>query len=59
MSILAISSLLSTPVAASSAVKVQSGLFHTAIGVSTLTDRIDLSKEAVALLLGGGTVKPK
>ena len=59
MSISAISSSLSTPIAASSAVGAQSGLLHTSIGVQSFKDQIDLSKEAVALLLGGGSVQPK
>jgi hypothetical protein len=59
MSISAISSPLSTPIVASSAVGAQSGLLHASIGDISLKDKIDLSKEAVALLLGGGAVQPK
>jgi hypothetical protein len=54
MSISPISSSLPTPLAAASAVGTQNALLHTNIGVRTIKDQIDLSKEAVSLLLGGG-----
>ena len=54
MSISPVSSALTTPLAAASAVGQQNGLLHTQIGVRAIKDQIDLSKEAVALLVGGG-----
>jgi hypothetical protein len=54
MSISPVSSLLSSPLTAASAVGQQNVLLHTAIGDRTIKDQIDLSKEAVALLVGGG-----
>jgi hypothetical protein len=54
MSISPVSSSLSTPLTAASAVGQQNGLLHTEIGVRAIKEQIDLSKEAVALLVGGG-----
>jgi hypothetical protein len=59
MSISPVSSALSPPLAAASAVGQQNGLLQTQIGVFAIKDRIDLSKEAVALLVGGGGSAPK
>jgi hypothetical protein len=59
MSISPVSSSLSTPLTAASAVGQQNALLHTQIGVRTIKDQIDLSKEAVALLVGGGGSAPK
>jgi hypothetical protein len=50
---------LPPPLAAASAVGQQNGLLQTQIGERTIKDRIDLSKEAVALLVGGGGSAPK
>ena len=46
---------LSTPFTAASAVGQENSLLHTQIGERTIKDRIDLSKEAVDLLIGGGS----
>jgi hypothetical protein len=59
MSISPISSSLSTPLTAASAVGQQNGLLHTQIGVRAIKDQIDLSKEAVALLVGGAAPTAK
>lgn len=50
MSISPISSLLASPLTASAAVSTQNSLLHTAIGVRTIKDQIDLSKDALTLL---------
>jgi hypothetical protein len=53
MSISPVSSLLSSsPLTASTAVGTQNALLHTSIGQRTIKDHIDLSKEAVSLLVG-------
>jgi hypothetical protein len=54
MAISPISSPLSSPTSAASAVGTQNAVLHTAIGDRVIKDQIDLSKEAVTLLLGGG-----
>lgn len=59
MSISPISSALPTALAAASAIGQQNGLLQTQIGVRAIKDQIDLSKEAVALLVGGGGSAPK
>ena len=59
MSISPISSLLSSQPSASTVVGVQNSLLHTQIGERTIKDHIDLSKEAVALLLGGSAPAAK
>jgi len=59
MSVSPISSLLSGPLTASSAVGAQASVLHTAIGERTVKDKIDLSKEAISLLAGGGTPAAK
>jgi hypothetical protein len=54
MSISSISSApLAAPLTPGSAVGTQNALLHTTIGERTIKDQIDLSKEAVALLVGG------
>jgi len=59
MSISPVSTALSPPLSAASAVGQQNGLLHTQIGERTIKDQIDLSKEAVALLVGGGAPTAK
>jgi hypothetical protein len=53
MSISPLSSLgSSSPLSASAAVGTQNAVLHTTIGQRTIKDQIDLSKEAVSLLVG-------
>ncbi|GGE99092.1 hypothetical protein GCM10011611_00770 [Aliidongia dinghuensis] len=60
MSISPVSSLLSSsPLTASTAVGVQNSVLHTSIGQRAIKDQIDLSKEAVALLVGGAAPAAK
>jgi hypothetical protein len=59
MSISPISSLLSSAPSAKAAVGEQNSILHTSIGERTIKDQINLSKEAVSLLLGGAAPAAK
>jgi hypothetical protein len=48
-------SLILTPTAA---VQTQSGILHTQIADAGIVDEIKLSRQAITLLLGGGTAPP-